>query len=180
MTTPILKTEQLIVRAFEQADLPVFAHYRAQEEVARYQSWTDYSYQDALDLFNQTDYSSFGTAGHWYQLAIAGRQSNQLLGDIAVHFMDDNQVEMGFTVAPQNQGQHIATQAVSVFLVYLFTELNKHRVVATTDTRNVASCRLLEKLGFRREAHFIQNIFFKGAWGDEYQYALLQSEQRLS
>ncbi len=62
-------------------------------------------------------------------------------------------------------------------LHYAFGELNKHRVIATTDVLNVASHRLLEKLGFRREGHFIQNIFFKGAWSDEYQYALLRSEQ---
>jgi RimJ/RimL family protein N-acetyltransferase len=41
---------------------------------------------------------------------------------------------------------------------------------------NVASWRLLEKLGFRREAHLIENIFFKGAYGSEYHYALLERE----
>ena len=74
------------------------------------------------------------------------------------------------------QGKGVATEAVSSFLCYVFGELNKHRVVATTDVNNVASNRLLDKLGFRREGHFIQNVFFKGAWGDEYQYALLRSE----
>ena len=59
-------------------------------------------------------------------------------------------------------------------------ELKKHRVVATTDVENTASYRLLETLGFRREGHFIQNIFFKGAWGDEYQYALLRSEGKFT
>ena len=63
---------------------------------------------------------------------------------------------------------------------YAFGKLKMHRVVATTDAKNVASYRLLEKLGFRREAHFLQNIFFKGAWGDEYQYALLHSEQKFT
>ncbi len=54
--------------------------------------------------------------------------------------------------------------------------MKKHRVIAITDTRNTASFKLLEKLGFRREGHYVQNIFFKGAWGDEYLYALLASE----
>jgi hypothetical protein len=39
-----------------------------------------------------------------------------------------------------------------------------------------SAVNLLEKLGFRREAHYRQNIFFKGAWGDEYLYALLKSD----
>lgn len=60
----------------------------------------------------------------------------------------------------------------------MFGELNKHRVIAITDTENTAAYRLLEKLGFRREGHFIKNVFFKGAWGDGYQYALLRDEWR--
>lgn len=51
---------------------------------------------------------------------------------------------------------------------------------AHSDAENVSSYKLLEKLGFRREAQFVQNVFFKGAWGDEYQYALLRSEQKFT
>jgi hypothetical protein len=39
-----------------------------------------------------------------------------------------------------------------------------------------SGCEPAGKLGFRREAHYRQNIFFKGAWGDEYLYALLKSD----
>ena len=54
--------------------------------------------------------------------------------------------------------------------------LNKHRLVATVDARKETAAGLLEKLGFRREAHFCKSIFFKGEWGNEYAYALLRSE----
>lgn len=180
MDTPVLRTDRFVIRAFEPKDLRAFAQYRSHPEVAKFQSWTDYSYPDALALFEGTDYSAFGEAGNWYQLAVSERETDELVGDLAVHFMGDQQVEIGFTVSPGYQGRNIATEAVSGLLAYLFGDLGKHRVVATTDSQNVPSCRLLEKLGFRREAHFVQNIFFKGAWGDEYQYALLHSEQRFT
>jgi RimJ/RimL family protein N-acetyltransferase len=180
MITPVLETESFVIRAFEKKDLEVFAAYRSEEMVAKYQSWENYSYQDAIELFESMDYSSFGTEGNWYQLAIIIRDSDSLVGDLAVHFTDQDQVEIGFTVSPQDQGKHVATEAVSRFLAYLFGELTKHRVVATTDEKNVAAYRLLEKLSFRRESHFIQNIFFKGDWGDEYQYSLLRSEQKFT
>ena len=168
MPTPLLKTENFFVRAFEKKDLDVFAQYRAQEAVARYQSWSGFTYQDAVELFDSTDYSKFGTEGQWYQLAISLKKSDELVGDLAVYFLDENQIEIGFTVSPKHQGKSVATESISSLLDYIFGELNKHRVVATTDARNIAASRLLEKLGFRREGHFIQNIFFKGAWGDEY------------
>lgn len=44
------------------------------------------------------------------------------------------------------------------------------------DCENAASIALLERLGMRREGHFIQNIWFKGKWGDEYLYAILEEE----
>lgn len=172
-------TESYVIRPFEKKDLVIFADYRSQKAIAKYQSWTTYSYQDAVELFESMDYSTFGAEGKWYQLAIATIDSDELVGDLAIHFIDTQQVEIGFTVALEHQGKHIATEAVSSLLKYVFEELGKHRVIATTDADNEASYKLLEKLSFRREAHFIENIFFKGAWGDEYQYALLSSESHL-
>lgn len=180
MNPPVLKTENLVIRAFQRKDLEIFTQYRSQEMVAKYQSWTNYTYQDAIELFEGMDYSTFGTEGSWYQLAISSLDSDELVGDLAVHFIDQDQIEIGFTVSPQHQGKGVATEAVSSILRYVFGELSKHRVVATTDTKNTASYRLLEKLAFRREGHFIQNIFFKGAWGDEYHYALLRSEDKFT
>lgn len=176
MIPPVLRTENLVIRAFEKKDLETFAKYRSQEVVAKYQSWTSFTYQDAVELFESMDYSTFGREGNWYQLAITSLESDELVGDLAVHFIDQEQIELGFTVCPDHQGKGVATEAVSSFLRYVFGELKKHRVVATTDAENTASYQLLEKLAFRREGHFIQNVFFKGAWGDEYQYALLRSE----
>lgn len=177
---PVLKTENFAIRAFERKDLEAFAQYRSQEMVAKYQSWTSFTYQDAVALFDSMDYSIFGTEGNWYQLAISRHETDELVGDLAVHFIDQDQIEIGFTVSPRHQGKSVATEALSKFLCYVFGELNKHRVVAITDTKNTGAQRLLEKLGFRREGHFINNIFFKGAWGDEYLYALLRSEQKFT
>ncbi|MFS1872824.1 GNAT family N-acetyltransferase [Vibrio lentus] len=46
---------------------------------------------------------------------------------------------------------------------YLFVSLNKHRITAITDAENPASIALLERLGFRKEAHYLKNIFLKGS-----------------
>lgn len=174
----ILKTENFTIRAFEKKDLEVFAQYRSLDAVAKYQSWTSFTYHDAIALFDSMDYSTFGTVGNWYQLAISTLESDEIVGDLAVHFIDQEQIEIGFTVSPRHQGKSVATEVLSGFLGYVFGDLKKHRVVAITDADNSAACRLLEKLGFRREGHFIKNVFFKGRWGDEYLHALLRSESK--
>ncbi|MBW8185038.1 GNAT family N-acetyltransferase [Shewanella nanhaiensis] len=174
----LFQTERIICRQFESGDLQAFADYRALPEVAKYQSWTEYSYQDALTLFDEMQGAEFGSLGHWFQLAILTKDSKQMLGDLAVHFIDGEQIEIGFTFAPDFQGQGYASEAVIGLLTYLFSNLKPHRVIATTDCENLPSWLLLERVGFRREAHFIENVFFKGAWGSEFQYAMLASEWR--
>lgn len=57
-----------------------------------------------------------------------------------------------------------------------FEGLRLHRIVGRADGRNNASVRVLEKLGMRREAYFVQNEIVKGEWTDEVVYAMLASE----
>ncbi|MGZ6317652.1 MAG: GNAT family N-acetyltransferase, partial [Anaerolineales bacterium] len=63
---------------------------------------------------------------------------------------------------------------------FLFAEYRLHRVTAICDADNVASAKLLERIRMRREGHFIENIWFKGAWSDEYSYAILDKEWQAS
>ena len=68
-------------------------------------------------------------------------------------------------------------RALCVLIEYLFVKLGKRRVVATVDARNMASLALFRrKLKFREEGFFLENVFFKGEWGSEVQFALLRRE----
>jgi RimJ/RimL family protein N-acetyltransferase len=111
-------------------------------------------------------------------LAIALKSTDELVGDCVLRtgLEDSRQGEIGFTLARQHQGKGFAFEAVSVLLEYAFTKLTLHRIVAITDCENVSSIRLLERLGMRREGHFLQSIQNKGEWRDEYQYAILRGE----
>ncbi|WP_144208880.1 GNAT family N-acetyltransferase [Shewanella donghaensis] len=175
VSLPILNTERLKIRSFRYDDLVAFTAYRADPVIAQYQSWESYVFEDAKGLFEGMDYSLFGHAGMWFQLAIVDK-SDMLIGDVALHFIDEQQMEVGFTIANKYQQQGIATEAMSAVIEYLFMELNKYRITATTDAENLASMALLEKLGFRKEGHYLKNVFFKGQWGDECAYAMLKQD----
>jgi RimJ/RimL family protein N-acetyltransferase len=73
-------------------------------------------------------------------------------------------------------GQGFATEAAHALLHLAFDHLGLHRVVARIIASNVASVRVAGRLGMRREAHFLSNQWFKGAWVDEVHYALLADE----
>jgi RimJ/RimL family protein N-acetyltransferase len=172
-----LPTPRLVLRNFGYPDLPAFTAYRADPAVAQYQSWENYTPADAEQFFAEQKLTTFNTPGSWYQIAWALKENNQIIGDCGLHFLEDGaQVEIGYTLATAYQRQGYAREAVSAVLQFLFTKLNKHRVMAITDVLNTPSIHLLERLGFRREAHHQKNIWFKGAWGDEFVYALLREE----
>ena len=173
-----LETARLILRHFTDADLVSFMAYRNDPDVARYQSWEGISEAEARAFIAEQKLVQAGVPGQWFQVAIALKETGTLVGDCALKIdeHDERQAEIGYTLARAYQGKGIATEAVSCVLDYVFRRLELHRVVAITDCENTASVALLERLGMRREGHFIQNVWFKGKWGDEYLYAILQDE----
>lgn len=174
-----LETPRLILRPFQEADLEAFSAYRSDPEVARYQSWeAPYTLAQAAAFLEEMKNTQPGTPGEWYQIAIERKSTPGLIGDCAFHILahDPRQAEIGFSLARAYQRQGYATEAVRRLLESLFSELDLHRVTATCDAENTASARLLERVGMRREGHFIENIWFKGAWGSEFAYAVLQEE----
>lgn len=175
----ILNTERLVLRPFHQRDIRAFSAYRSDPEVARYQGWDiPYSLSQAAEFVRQSDELQPGTLGKWYQLAIEPKALGHIVGDCAFYFLpnDPQQAEIGFTIARPFQQQGYASEAVRHLLDYLFQEHNLHRVRANCDVENLASIKLMEKVGMRREAHFLENIWFKGRWASEYWYAILRRE----
>lgn len=174
-----LTSERLTLRRFRQADLPEFVRYRQQPEVARLQTWDEsYSLAEATAFLAHQQQLEPDQPDTWLQLVIEKTATAEQLGDVAIHTLaDSRQVEVGYTLAKEQQGQGYMREALGCVLDALFAS-SKHRVTATTDPRNKASIRLLESLGFRLEAHFIKSMWFKGDWVDDYVFAMLRDEWR--
>ncbi|RPH61427.1 MAG: N-acetyltransferase [Chloroflexi bacterium] len=173
-----LETPRLLIRHFRDSDLEPFLAYRNDPNVARYQGWSaPYARESALDFIaGMVDKQP--APGEWLQLALESKETGAVLGDVAFHIMesDPRQAYLGYTLSRAAWGQGFAMEAVRRLLDYLFGELNLHRIVAECDVENTASLRLLERTGFRREAHLVENVWFKGGYGSEFHYAMLQRE----
>lgn len=173
-----LETVRLKLRRFADDDLAPFHAYRNDPDIARYQSWSDFSEQEARDFIAAQSGLRPGVPGQWFQFAIELKTAGVLIGDCALKIdeHESRQAEIGFTLAREHQGRGYASEAVSRVLDYVFGVLSVHRIIAITDCENDSSVALLERLGMRREGRFIQNVWFKGKWGDEYLYAILRAE----
>ncbi|HYH80154.1 MAG TPA: GNAT family protein [Longimicrobium sp.] len=176
-----LASERLWLRRMEARDVAVLLAYRNDPEVARYQGWGDaFSAEQAEEMLAAQTELRPGTPGAWFRWMLEERASGAVVGDCAmcVDGDDPRQAEIGFSLAREHQRRGFAAEAVRRLLDYAFGELTLHRVVAITDARNAAAAALLARVGMRREAHFIQNSWYKGAWGDEFLFAILRSEWR--
>jgi RimJ/RimL family protein N-acetyltransferase len=176
--TPYFETRRLLARSFTTTDVEAFVGYRADPDVARYQSWSDFTLERGSDFVESLRGATPGVPGEWFQFALQEQSSGALVGDLALRVDADEprQAEVGFTLAPAHQGKGYATEALEALLEYAFDSFGLHRVVAVTDALNAPAAALLERVGLRREGHFIENIFFKGAWGSEFLFAVLDRE----
>jgi RimJ/RimL family protein N-acetyltransferase len=178
MPATYFATERLRARDFTPADVAAFVGYRADPDVARYQSWSDYTLEQGEALVASMQGASPGVPGEWFQIALEPASGGPIVGDLALHVDADDArlAEVGFTLDPAHQGRGYATEALTGLLDWAFPALGLHRVVAVTDELNAPAAGLLERVGFRREARFVENVFFKGAWGSELLFAVLERE----
>ena len=89
------------------------------------------------------------------------------------------QADLGWVLHPDHAGRGYATEAVRALLRVAFEDLGVRRVTANCFTDNVASWRLMERVGMRRETHAVQDALHRsGQWLDSYAYALLDHEYR--
>jgi RimJ/RimL family protein N-acetyltransferase len=173
-----LETPRLILRRFRESDLLAFMAYRNDPEVARYQTWESITRAEAEKFISQQSRRRPGLPGKWFQLAAEVKAGGALAGDCALLIVKwaPRTGELGYTFARAYQHRGLATEAARSVVDFAFDSLKLDRVIATTDCRNAPSAALMERLGMRREGHFIRNIWFKGAWCDEYHYAVLRDE----
>ena len=171
----MIKTERLLLRPLVMEDAEALFAYRSLPEVALFQSWQPESVESVLVFLKENESTRFHAPDTWYQVAIC-LPDDRLIGDIGIHTLDHDQLELGYTLSPSYQGLGYASEAVGAVLHEAFTRWNKHRVIASVDPANTASIRLLEQLGFRKEAHHVQSYWMRGEWYDDCIYAILMEE----
>jgi RimJ/RimL family protein N-acetyltransferase len=173
-----IHTPRLHLRRPRSEDATAISAYRSLPEVARYQSWESFRIDDANRLIADQLAVEPGITGSWLQFMIVLAESGLPIGDCGIHFLSNaaQQVELGITLDPCYQNRGLACEALEGVLSYVFDTLKMKRVSATTDAENKPAQKLFQRLGFRREAHFVEHLLFKGAWGSEYVFAMLQRE----
>lgn len=173
----ILQTQRLLLRPIQLDDKQTLFDYRKDEETNKYQGWIPKTIGDVEEFIGKLE-PQLNIPKSWFQMAIIEKENQVFIGDLGIHFLEESsqQVELGYTLNKKFQGKGYATEAINTVINYLFSELNKHRITTSVDPENSPSFKLLERLGFIKEAHFRESLFINDEWVDDIIYALLAKE----
>ena len=175
-----LTTERLIIRALTADDLDRHHALFSNPEVVRYLYFGPFDRRGAQEHLARRSIVDLPSEGGWINFGVEVKGEGVLIGELAMGFISAAHAhyEVGYVFDPAFAGQGYATEGTAMIVELAISGLGAHRVSGRLDARNHPSARVLEKLGMRREAHFIQNEYVKGEWTDELVYAILATEWR--
>ena len=113
-----------------------------------------------------------------FQLAATLKEERTLIGNCGIRMnkAHGHKADLGYEFSPEYWGRGYATEAAQAMLEFGFTELNLHRIWARCVADNLASARVLEKLGLKLEGRLQEHEHFKNRWWDTLIYGLLASD----
>ncbi len=146
--TPIIETDRLILRAFNINDYKDVYEFGSNKEVLEYTGDKAIeSFDDAKELIKNVwfeDYKRYGY-GRW---ATIYKPDNRLIGFAGLKFLPEfNETDIGFRFLPKYWGKGIATEASIEILKYGFEILKLKRIIGIAVPENIASCKVLQKIG---------------------------------
>jgi [ribosomal protein S5]-alanine N-acetyltransferase len=176
---PLLESKRLIFRNFLWTDVQKLYEIRSNEKVMNYMDTVKHqTIQDAISLINHINKSFAEKNGvNW---AIVEKSSNLFIGYFGFWRMmkDHCRAEVGYALSPEFWGQGYMLETMNTLIDFGFNQLKLHSIEANVNPNNVNSIKLLEKSGFKKEAHFRENYFFEGRFIDSAIYCLLESDPR--
>ena len=147
MTKPILSTERLLLREFSVHDANYMYQLNLDPEVIRYTGDPPFdSVEDASSfLKNYDDYHQNGY-GRW---AVLTKEDEEFVGWCGLKKHPDGMVDIGFRFYQKDWGKGYATESAKACLDYGLHELGIPVIVGRAARDNVASIKVLEKLGMK-------------------------------
>ena len=176
-----IATARLTLREFVTDDWPAVLRYQCDSRYLRLSPWTDRTEADVRDFVQKFVEQQEERPRRNFQLAITLPGGEQI-GNCGIRRNRENdwEADIGYELAPHYWGQGYATEAARAIVSFGFQELGLHRIAAWCNADNLASARVLEKVGLQVEGRLRENEHFKGRWWDSLLYGLLEREWRAS
>ncbi len=167
----LAETERLILRRYKKEDIQDLFAYLSDKEVVKYEPYKPLTFDEAIENLEWR----IGTAE---MIAVELKSSHKMIGNVYMGKRDFEALEIGYVFHRNYWGHGYAAESCKALIQLAFSN-GIHRIYAECDPNNQRSWKLLELLGFQREAHFRKNVYFwkdeneKAIWKDTFVYAKL-------
>lgn len=167
----IAETERLILRRYNKEDAQDLYEYLSDSEVVKYEPYKP-------QTFDETCKNLEWRIGTDEMIAVELKSSHKMIGNVYLGKRDFETLEIGYAFNRKYWGCGYAAESCRALIQQAFSN-GVHRIYAECDPNNKGSWKLLEALGFQREAHHRENVYFwkdengKAIWKDTYVYAKL-------
>ena len=177
LPAPTLRTDRLLLRPFGDEDAADLFALQSNGHVLRYWDappWNDPSRAQAFIAACR----QMAEEGTGVRLAVERLSDGRFVGWCTLNRWNPGHrsASLGYCFDDAAWGHGYATEATDVLLRWAFDHLDLNRVQAETDTRNLASARVLEKLGFVREGTLREDCVVNGEVSDSWVFGLIRRE----
>ncbi len=175
---PVLKTERLILRKILFSDeTEIFSIYSDPEAMRHFGKHPFKTKVEAAGMIYKVVNAFQNKEGiRW---GIAFKDTEKLIGSAGIWRLDmrHSRGEIGYELLPKHWGLGIMSEALKEILDFGFDKMGLHSMEANIDPENIASAKLLEKIGFRKEGYLRESYFFNNKFFDNVIYSLLDEER---
>jgi ribosomal-protein-alanine N-acetyltransferase len=174
---PEIESERLRFRKFSMGDAKDLFHIRSNDEVLRYLDMVRFESIGDAEKMVQTVEESYSkeTGINW---GIVEKLSNSFIGYYGFWRMipEHCRAEIGYALQPEYWGKGYMHETLNRMVRFGFNEINLHSIEANVNPANERSKKVLEKIGFKREAYFRENYLFNKKFLDSIIYSLLEKD----
>ncbi|WP_263705928.1 GNAT family N-acetyltransferase [Shouchella tritolerans] len=173
-----MEGKNVFLREFKIDDWHDVHAYASLEQVCRYQTWGPNNEKDSQNYVKQAIVDARKCPRARFVFAIAQKNKERVVGaaelviDVANH-----SGAIGYIVHPDYWGQGVATEAATCLIDDGFNRLKLHRIWATCDSRNIASAKVLKKVGMQQEGRLRDHLWLNDGWRDSFVFGLLEDER---
>lgn len=178
---PILKTNRLLLRDIRVSDAEQIFKMRSSGRVNQFIARNNMDDREASVQLAEKTILAFQNkqAIGWAGIL---RDNEEIIGTCGFNQIDfaNNRAEIGGELSVEYWGKNIALEAVATIIQFGLEEMNLHSIESKVSPENKGAIFLLEKVGFKKEAHFVDRIFFNQKYSDMSVYTLIKGNEDYS
>jgi RimJ/RimL family protein N-acetyltransferase len=164
----LLEGKLVNLRVQEKEDLALVAEWLNNPEVSG-------AYNPLRQISRAELEKNYDNAPHENKWFFIEKRDGSKIGYMG-HFLVGKLWEISYALIPSERGKSYCTEAVKIMVDYLFLSKDTARIQAHIDLRNIASQKVVEKAGFKKEGAIRKSHFAKGEWRDMILYSILRDK----